>query len=719
MSFIILTVFLMYTYQEQKRTILEGIDAKLLASAEGVRLVGDAYHNQVAHPDAITSEVYQAFIGRLSVFAEQAKVVYVYTIIEQEQNILFTASSYTKEEKESGEITNFLDPYDDASAGLKATFTDEQIHYDQYSDQWGDFRSIFVPAQSSDGIEYVIGVDISLAGIDEILFETLLNRLLIAGISFVIGTMVLLVITRRMVAQPLLNVVQIFERIGEGDYTNRIDSFRCDEIGTLLRALDMMQHNLSERTIAEQAASDAMRRITSALDKASTSIMVTDGDNSIIYINTAFTHMMQIAQNDLRQEVPDFDANTVLGRRLNDIYNQLHHEHLLTDVSDTYTASIVTGGRHFNLIANPVFNRIGARLGTVVEWSDRTAEVAAERELDALLTAVAQGDFNQRLSLDGKHGFFCDIAVGMNKLTEIVAQMFDDLAHVLKALAQADLTCTIESVYQGRFADLKTDTNATIERLRGVVGQISAVTNTINIVAREIAAGNTDLSQRTEEQVNSLKNTARVLNEFKLSIEYTADNAKRASTFARNANDQAMVGGQLVTRVVDTMGAIQTASKNIADIISVIDSIAFQTNILALNAAVEAARAGEQGRGFAVVAAEVRNLAQRSANSAKEIKELIADSVMQVDAGVQLVKDTGQTMRAIVDSFQQVLGLVVEIAEASRNQGISITQVTNSIEQMDETTQRNAALVEQGAAAAESLEDQARELRKTVAVFRS
>jgi methyl-accepting chemotaxis protein len=165
------------------------------------------------------------------------------------------------------------------------------------------------------------------------------------------------------------------------------------------------------------------------------------------------------------------------------------------------------------------------------------------------------------------------------------------------------------------------------------------------------------------------------------------------------------------------MAAIQTASKNIADIIGVIDGIAFQTNILALNAAVEAARAGEQGRGFAVVAAEVRNLAQRSANAAKEIKALISDSVTRVDAGVQLVENTGQTMHTIVDSFQQVVSLVIEIAEASRKQSADVAQVTHSIGQIDETTQRNAALVEQAAAAAESLEDQAQELHKTVAVF--
>ena len=719
MSFITMAVFLTYTYQEQKRTILDGIDAKLLASAEGMRLIGDAYHDQLV-PDAVAPENYQSIIDRMSVFAEQAQVAYVYTLIEKDAHILFTASSYTKEDQESGELSNFFDAYDDASDGLKATFADKQMRYDQYSDQWGEFRSLFIPARSPDGMDYVIGVDISLAGINEILIGTLLNRLLIAAVLFIAGTVVLLVVTRRMVAQPLLQVVQVFTQIGAGDYTNRIDSSRRDEIGTLLRALDLMQHNLSERTAAERTAATEMQRITSALDRASTNMMVADNNGILIYINAAFRQMMRDAEADLQRRLPHFTATNLVGRGLGDFHrNPDHQRHLLANLRENYRTSMSVGERHFLLVANPVFNSDGERLGAVIEWFDRTIEITAERELDALLAAVAHGDFSRRLSLEGKQGFFRDLALGMNKMSEIVARMFNDLGDVLKALAQADLTHTIESEYHGQFADFKANTNATVAQLRRLAGQISVATDAINSAAGDIAVGNADLAQRTEEQANSLEKTARAIDEFNGSIQNTAHNAKRASAVAGDANAQAMIGGQLVARVVDTMGAIQTASKNIADIIGVIDGIAFQTNILALNAAVEAARAGEQGRGFAVVAAEVRNLAQRSANAAKEIKTLIGDSVTRVNAGVQLVEETGQTMQAIVGSFQQVVGLVSEIADASREQGAGVVQITQAIAQMDETTQRNAALVEQAAAAAESLEDQARELREIVAVFRT
>jgi methyl-accepting chemotaxis protein len=251
-----------------------------------------------------------------------------------------------------------------------------------------------------------------------------------------------------------------------------------------------------------------------------------------------------------------------------------------------------------------------------------------------------------------------------------------------------------------------------------MVVQIKESTETISTASDEIAKGNADLSQRTEEQASSLEETASSMEELTSTVKQNAENARQANQLAVGASDVAVKGGNVVKQVVTTMNGISESSKKIADIISVIDGIAFQTNILALNAAVEAARAGEQGRGFAVVATEVRNLAQRSAAAAKEIKELITDSVGKVDAGSKLVDEAGKTMDEIVSSVKRVTDIMAEITAASQEQSSGIEQVNQAITQMDEVTQQNAALVEEAAAAAESMQEQAGSLLQAVSQFK-
>ena len=366
---------------------------------------------------------------------------------------------------------------------------------------------------------------------------------------------------------------------------------------------------------------------------------------------------------------------------------------------------------------NALFDAAGKPIKVIKYARDISNEVATEAEVARIVEAAARGDFTQRIALDGKTGFFLTLARGINELLDTSSVGLGEVVRVLGALAKGDLTETIAAEYHGTFGQLKLDSNQTVAQLSRIVATIKQVTETIHTASREIAAGNQDLSSRTEQQAASLEETASSMEQLTSTVKQNAESARQANQLAHGASQIALRGGQVVSDVVTTMGEIHDSSRKIVDIISVIDGIAFQTNILALNAAVEAARAGEQGRGFAVVASEVRSLAQRSATAAKEIKTLIGDSVEKVDNGTKLVEQAGRTMDEVVGSVKQVTEIISAISAASEEQSSGIEQVNQAITQMDEVTQQNAALVEQASASAHALEQQAEQLAQTVSVF--
>jgi methyl-accepting chemotaxis protein len=477
---------------------------------------------------------------------------------------------------------------------------------------------------------------------------------------------------------------------------------------------------------AEQARQDAEKRlaeentrIRNALDNVTTNVMIADKDRKIIYMNRSVSEMMVKAEADLRKVLSSFDAKTLIGTSIDGFHkNPEHQARLLSTFTQTYRTQIKVGPRTFSLIAAPIFSESGERLGSVVEWNDRTLEVAVEHEVGGIVQAAADGDFSQRVRTEDKEGFFLQLAESINRLLDTSDVGLNEVARMLGALAAGDLTQRMSGDFKGTFGKLRDDANATVEQLTTIVSQIKQASDTINTASREIASGNTDLSARTEQQAASLEETASSMEELTSTVKQNAENAKQANQLAIGAADVAGRGGSVVSEVVTTMDEINQSSKKIVDIISVIDGIAFQTNILALNAAVEAARAGEQGRGFAVVASEVRSLAQRSAAAAKEIKTLIGDSVDKVENGSKLVEHAGKTMEEIVTSVKRVTDIMSEITAASLEQSQGIEQVNQAITSMDEVTQQNAALVEEASAAARSMEEQAGSLSQSVSVFR-
>jgi methyl-accepting chemotaxis protein len=296
-------------------------------------------------------------------------------------------------------------------------------------------------------------------------------------------------------------------------------------------------------------------------------------------------------------------------------------------------------------------------------------------------------------------------------------RIIGSISEVMTRLSAGDLTAELDEQFEGEFQVLGDAINQFVSEMSGTIGSIYQAVETINTASSEIATGNADLSSRTEQQASSLEETASSMEELTGTVKLNAENAEQANSLASQSCEIASRGGELIRQVVDTMSSINESAQEISDIIGVIDGIAFQTNILALNAAVEAARAGEQGRGFAVVASEVRSLAQRSAEAAKEIKELISDSVSKIDGGNKLVNQSGDTMEEVVTSIKRVNDIMSEIAAASSEQASGIEEVSKAVVQMDEMTQQNAALVEEAAAAAESLQQQAGSLSERVSAF--
>jgi methyl-accepting chemotaxis protein len=467
-----------------------------------------------------------------------------------------------------------------------------------------------------------------------------------------------------------------------------------------------------------------------ALDQLDANVMVVDNSRHIIFVNPAAKRLMAGLQDAFRKDLPSFDAAHLMGASLDGMTrNASALAADLEQLSGIATRQELIGGRTIKTIVSPMKDENGRRLGTVVEWFDRSQEVAdqaqqaqlralesdTEGELQKIIAAVMDGDLSNRISLEGKRGFFEALSKLVNELVDTIDTALNELQGLVAAANEGDLTRRVRTEGRaGLLVKLGSGINELTENMATVVSQVKRAAEEVSRGADEISQGNGNLSQRTEAQASSLEETASSMEEMTSTVKHNADNATQANQLAVEAREHAAQGGAVVAKAVQAMTEINQSSRKIADIIGVIDEIAFQTNLLALNAAVEAARAGEQGRGFAVVATEVRNLASRSATAAKEIKALIQDSVRKVEEGSTLVTRSGATLDQIVTSVRRVSDIVAEIAAASGEQSAGIEQVNRAVMQLDELTQQNAALVEQASAASLSMADQARHLNSSM-----
>jgi methyl-accepting chemotaxis protein len=504
----------------------------------------------------------------------------------------------------------------------------------------------------------------------------LIIMLLAAGITFLVA---------RSIAGRISSLNGAMDRLAGGDLEVGIaDRKRTDEIGGMARALEQFRHSAIEkrtmedekRTLADQAvaAAAADLRVRSALDCAASNMMIADSDCTIRYMNQSMVGMLRAAETKIRSQLPQFDAQRLIGQSIDVFHKNLGRtRRLLENLTAPHEVSIKVAGETFLLVVIPVVDGTGKRSGFVVEWRNRTTEVAGEEEVGGVVKAAVAGDLTQRVPLEGKSGILLALAKAINELRD---------------------------------------------KFSGFVGDVAVSMRTVGSSASEIAASTTDLSKRTEQQAASLEQTSASMEEISVTVQKNAENAQHANQLTSRSQDIAERGGRVVADAVKAVARIEGSSGKIAEIIGVIDEIARQTNLLALNAAVEAARAGDAGRGFAVVASEVRSLAQRSSQAAKDINDLITSSSGQVKDGVELVNQAGTSLSEIVASIRQIVGIVGDIATASSEQAEGLAQIKKALTQMDEVTEQNSAMVEQNAASAEALEQEATALREKVAEFR-
>jgi len=531
----------------------------------------------------------------------------------------------------------------------------------------------------------------------------------LAGLLLIIfGT---LSIFGRVVARPIRNIATVLsdltnDRIVDVPYANR-----SDEVGAIAKATEVFKQSVAEKVIN--------LRVRSALDVVSSNVMVADDGHNIMYMNTTMQDMLREAEPELRKVLPAFDSSKLMGANMDMFHKNPAHQHkMLAELTGSHENHISVGTQKFHLVATAVMDRHRKRVGTVVEWRNETVEKAIEGEVDDIVKSAVAGDFSKRVPVEGKNGFMLNLATAMNGLCGNVAKALDDLARMLSALAEGDLTQRITAEYEGAFSQLKNDANTMAERIGKTIAEIKLSAREVTNASAEISTSTTDLSQRTEEQAASLEETSASMEEISATVKKNAENAQQANQFSAETREVAERGGAVVGDAVGAMARIEESSRKISDIIGVIDEIARQTNLLALNAAVEAARAGEAGRGFAVVATEVRSLAQRSSQAAKDIKELITNSSGQVKDGVDLVNRAGTSLTEIVASIKKVAAIVSDIAAASAEQATGLEQINKALTQMDEVTQQNSALVEENAATAKTLEHQATAMDERVSFFR-
>lgn len=613
-----------------------------------------------------------------------------------------------KPELENKDVTDFKDPngrflfveFTQMVKNNKMGFVDyawpkpghdspvDKLSYVIGVDEWGWIIGTGVYAQDIKGAFYQIVTH-------EVILGILITILLVFSVIFF----------ARRLSLPLIQLTSVAERLSQGHFDMIIEEVDGNnELARLNRAM---------RTLYD--ASIESVRAKTALDTVGACAMITDTKDQIIYFNAAFEQMFALYIAQLRIVIPGFETKNLKGKNLSVFRNFFE-----TDIqkNDKKIKTLCSFGNTQMLVErNPIINEFGEKVGFILEWTDQTEEVKTQGEINELVACAIQGNIKARLDLSNKTGFNQKLSEGINNLLSTIESAVSDLGEVISKLAQGDLTARMHKTYAGQFETLKDDTNQMADQLHDSIVHVLQSVDKIGRSVSQISQGSDRLLDRTNDGAARLEQTAASMEELASIVRQNSESAQQAAGVADNASHQAQESGHIVEQAVVSIENIKSSSQKISDIVSLIDEIAFQTNLLALNAAVEAARAGEAGKGFAVVADEVRNLAQRSAQASKQIKTLIQESTQEVQQGVVHVHQTGKTLQKMLEASGEVARIINEIARASTEQTAGLEDMSQTMSQMDVSTQQNRQLVDETSSIAESLQSESRNLQQLVSFF--
>ncbi len=482
-------------------------------------------------------------------------------------------------------------------------------------------------------------------------------------------------------------------------------------LGNSLEWADITQEKSNKTEVA---------RMASIIENSSISIMLSDLDGVVTYVNRTWVQTLSKYQNEIRGLFPSFDVNNIVGKSMDNFHgNPQRQKNIIGNVNlSPYKTDITAGSLFFALNAVALLDDNGNHIGTAIEWTDTNARETYRSEVDKVINAANQGKLSVRGNVDKLDATYAPMLEGINKIIDTVVSPMVEIKERLASMATGDLTSFVTGSYKGDFDELKGALNSSLESLNEILGGVNSAATQIGTGARELSSSSQTVSQGSTESAASLEEITASMTEMAEQTKQNAENASQANHLASSARDSATSGNEQMQKMVGAMEEISSSSRSISKIIKVIDEIAFQTNLLALNAAVEAARAGVHGKGFAVVAEEVRNLAARSAKAAKETTDMIETSITKVTVGTEIASKTQEALGEIVGIVGKVTDLVSEINAASSEQSQGIGQVNQGLSQLDAVTQQNSAAAEESASASEELSGQATQMQEMLTKFK-